>query len=76
MTMQQQATYNQAREWALDVSRKLEKKMRYGAEEARKVDFIPYSVQDGKWAPSYIGWWTNGFWGAELLQMYMLTGDT
>ena len=55
MTMQQQATYNQAREWALDVSRKLEKKMRYGAEEARKVDFIPYSVQDGKWAPSYIG---------------------
>ena len=76
MTMQQQATYNQAREWALDVSRKLEKKMRYGAEEARKVDFIPYSVKDGKWAPSHIGWWTNGFWGAELLQMYMLTGDT
>ena len=69
MTMQQQATYNQAREWALDVSKKLEKKMRYGAEEARKVDFIPYSVKDGKWAPSHIGWWTNGFWGAELLQM-------
>ncbi len=63
--------------WLERVKGLLEKKMAYGREKANAVDFIPYTVQDGEWVPGSGGlaWWTNGFWGASMWQMYLMTGD-
>lgn len=61
--------------WAEQVKAKVEKKMRFGAEKAAEVDFIPYSTQNGNWKKTDIRWWTNGFWGAEMWQMYEMTKD-
>ncbi len=63
--------------WLERVKELLIKKMAYGREEARKVDFLPYTVREGKWAPGNDGlaWWTNGFWGASMWQMYLMCGD-
>ena len=49
--------------------------MRFAVEEARKVDFIPYSTENDAWKPVKISWWTNGFWPALNWQMYLATGD-
>ena len=44
----------------------------------RSKDKIPYTTVDGvhddKSDPKGIGWWTNGFWGGMMWQMYALTG--
>lgn len=44
----------------------------------RSKDKIPYTtvngVHDDKSDASQIGWWTNGFWGGMMWQMYHLTG--
>jgi len=63
--------------WLEQVKAKLEAKMAYGREMSKDIDFIPYTVKDGKWAPGGGGlsWWTNGFWGASMWQMYLMTGD-
>ena len=61
--------------WLDNVAEKLNAKMRYGVEMARKVDYMPYSTQDGQWKPVHIGWWTNGFWPASMWQMYLMTQD-
>lgn len=58
---------------ALDTaSHKLEKVSK------RSADKIPYTtvngVHDDK-SGEQIGWWTNGFWGGMMWQMYSLTGD-
>lgn len=56
----------------------LKKKMPFALEKAQGLDFIPYTVKDGTWAPGQcdgICWWTNGFWPAEMWAMYRMTGD-
>ena len=63
------------KEWALQKKEQLTAKMRFAAEEAEKVDFIPYTTKNGKWEKSDINWWTNGFWGAAMWQMYFMSGD-
>lgn len=44
----------------------------------RSVHKIPYTTVDGvhddKSGEADIGWWTNGFWGGMMWQMYALTG--
>lgn len=44
----------------------------------RSKDKIPYTtvngVHDDKSGENAIGWWTNGFWGGMMWQMYTLTG--
>ena len=45
--------------WAEQVKAKVEKKMRYGAEKAAQVDFIPYSTQNGEWKKTDIRWCGN-----------------
>ncbi|MBQ7887980.1 MAG: glycoside hydrolase family 88 protein, partial [Clostridia bacterium] len=62
--------------WAEQMKVKLEKKMRFAVSKAQGLSYIPYTTQDGEWAPTDICWWTNGFWGAELWQMFLMTGDT
>lgn len=64
-------------EWAQEtldkVAHKLEKV------SARSKDKIPYTtvdaVFDDKSGEKDIGWWTNGFWGGMMWQMYVLTGN-
>ena len=54
---------------------KLIRKMIYGIECAKETNGIPYSVKDGKWTCKEISWWTNGFWAAEMWQMFLMSGD-
>ena len=42
----------------------------------RSKNIIPYTTKDGRYnneAPERIGWWTNGFWGGILWQLYHVT---
>lgn len=45
---------------------------------ARSAEKIPYSTKDGvhdDWSgEEKIGWWTNGFWGGMMWQMYAFSG--
>ena len=59
--------------WLKAVSEKLHGKMAYAVKKAREVDYIPYTTEDGQWAPNAITWWTNGFWPASMWQMYLAT---
>ncbi|MCH4070968.1 MAG: hypothetical protein LKG56_10030 [Lachnospiraceae bacterium] len=65
------------REWAAGVSGKIAGKMKRVVGRSR--DKIPYRTQDGVFddcsSPEKIGWWTNGFWGGILWQLYHTTGD-
>lgn len=62
------------RSWANSVLAKLDAKMTYGVQKAQTLDGIPYTVQGSEWKSNGIGWWTNGFWPAEMWQMYLATG--
>ncbi|MBR5705796.1 MAG: glycoside hydrolase family 88 protein [Deltaproteobacteria bacterium] len=61
--------------WLEDMAQKLDRKMRYAVEKAREVDFMPYSTEGGQWKKTAIGWWTNGFWPANMWQMYRMMDD-
>lgn len=62
-------------QWADQVLQKMDGKMRYGVEKAQELHGIPYSVKNGEWTTPGITWWTNGFWPAEMWQMFLETGD-
>ncbi len=56
----------------------LKAKMAFALKKAEGLDFIPYTVKDGAWAPGPfdgICWWTNGFWPGLMWAMYRLTGE-
>lgn len=63
------------KEWVQGVWQKLERKLERECE--RMGGKIPYIVEDGRcWkdmAEADIAWWTNGFWGGILWQMYHAT---
>lgn len=62
--------------WLQEVSEKIKKKMLPVVK--RNVGKIPYFTVDGKYndlSGEKIGWWTNGFWGGILWQMYHATGE-
>ncbi len=65
-------------DWLKEVTEKINKKMK--SESARVGgDFIPYTPINGKYEQEFGGhtiyWWTNGFWGGILWQMYAATKD-
>ncbi len=65
-------------EWLSNVTEKLNIKMK--AQAARVGgSFIPYTTTDGFYKQEFGGhdiyWWTNGFWGGILWQMYAATKD-
>ncbi len=62
-------------QWATKVLQKMDDKMRYGVKKAQEITGIPYTVEGGQWVSKGIAWWTNGFWPAEMWQMYLETGD-
>ena len=61
--------------WLENMAAQLDRKMRYAVGKAREVDYMPYSTENGQWKKTDIGWWTNGFWPANMWQMYRMTGD-
>ena len=62
--------------WAKEVSEKIKQKMKIVAE--RSKDKIPYTTADGVYddkSDRDICWWTNGFWGGMMWQLYTATND-
>ena len=62
-------------EWAGKIAEKIYEKMKMSAERSR--DKIPYLTVDGifdDWS-NRIDWWTNGFYGGQLWQLYHAYGD-
>lgn len=62
--------------WASEISGKIKEKMRTVAERSRHK--IPYTTVDGvfdDWSGEKITWWTNGFWGGMMWQLYHATGE-
>ena len=67
----------QEAQWIQETVEKLKTKWKPVTE--RNVGKIPYSSKDGvfdDYSPKdKVAWWTNGFWGGIMWQMYTLTGD-
>ncbi len=62
-------------EWAGKVAENIYKKSKASAE--RSVDKVPYLTVDGifdDWSDR-ISWWTNGFYGGQMWQLYNAYGD-
>ena len=67
--------YNKDREWAKAIAEKIYEKMKMSA--VRSKDKVPYLTVNGMfddWSDR-IDWWTNGFYGGQLWQMYHAYGD-
>ncbi len=62
--------------WAQETLERTARKLEKVAQ--RSAEKIPYTTVDGvhddKSGEKEIGWWTNGFWGGIMWQMYTLTG--
>ena len=62
--------------WVLDTLKKIEEKMVPVTERNRNR--IPYTTQNGRFddkSETDPCWWTNGFWGGEMWQLFALTGN-
>ncbi|HHU74141.1 MAG TPA: glycosyl hydrolase family 88 [Clostridiales bacterium] len=62
--------------WAREVADQIKKKMLVVA--ARSGGKIPYTTKNGvfdDWTEKNICWWTNGFWGGIMWQLYHATGQ-
>lgn len=60
--------------WAEEVSERIKRKMSVVAERNRHK--IPYTTEKGiydDWTVKNICWWTNGFWGGMMWQLYCAT---
>lgn len=63
-------------DWAVSVAEKIKKK--YPEIVRRNKGKIPYSAENGTFddlTDKDIGWWTNGFYGGMLWQLYNATGQ-
>lgn len=70
------AISEQVLNWAQDTWEKLEQKL--SAEEKRIGSAMPYIPVNGRYedmGEKALTWWTNGFWGGMLWQMYHATGE-
>lgn len=62
--------------WAQQTAEKIKKKMLLVAE--RSKDKIPYTTENGvhdDQTQKNICWWTNGFWGGMMWQLYVATKE-
>ncbi len=63
------------KKWVAEVAEKIKKKEHAVVERNRHN--VPYLSKDGRfddWSDR-IGWWTNGFWGGMMWQLYHATKD-
>ena len=63
-------------QWAKECSDKIKKKLKVVADRNRHK--IPYSTDAGVFndmSGDSICWWTNGFWGGMMWQLFHATGD-
>lgn len=63
--------------WARSIAEKIREK--YPEVVKRNLGKVPYRAREGKFddlSGKDICWWTNGFYGGMLWQLYRLTGDT
>lgn len=63
------------KEWAQAIADQIAEKVKVTA--ARNRGKIPYSTKNGRfddWSGERIGWWTNGFWPAQLWLLYHAYG--
>ncbi len=63
------------KKWAEDTLAQVSRKLAQVSE--RSAAKIPYTTAEGVHddRSGDIGWWTNGFWGGMMWQMYTLTGE-
>jgi unsaturated chondroitin disaccharide hydrolase len=64
------------REWAREIAEKIKEKVKVVTRRNRHK--IPYTAKDGvfdDWGGKDVGWWTNGFWGGIMWQLYHATGE-
>ena len=62
--------------WTNETLKKVSQKMTAATERNRGI--IPYTTKNGRFddkSGEEITWWTNGFWGGEMWQLYNLTGN-
>ena len=62
-------------EWAFETAEKIKEKMKTVA--GRNRHKIPYTTENGvydDWTEKNICWWTNGFWGGMMWQLYRTAG--
>lgn len=62
--------------WAQEIAEKIKKKELSAA--GRNCHKIPFKAENGAWndcSGESIGWWTNGFWGGIMWQLYKATGE-
>ncbi|WP_310605477.1 glycoside hydrolase family 88 protein [Anaerosporobacter sp.] len=60
--------------WAKEISEKIKSKMEKVA--SRSQGIIPYTTENGRfddWTEKNVCWWTNGFWGGMMWQLYHAT---
>lgn len=63
-------------QWISEAADRIRKKMKVVAERNRHN--IPYTTENGRYddqSKKNICWWTNGFWGGIMWQLYHATGD-
>lgn len=61
--------------WVEEAAKKIKEKMRPVAE--RTLNKLPYTTVNGvydDWTEKNVCWWTNGFWGGMMWQLYQATG--
>ncbi len=66
----------EAAAWAEEVAGKIKAKLLVVAE--RSQGKVPFTTVDGvfdDWTEKNISWWTNGFWGGMMWQLYHATGE-
>jgi len=63
-------------EWAWETLNRVEQKMeKVSVRSAHKIPYTTHNgVHDDRSDDANIAWWTNGFWGGMMWQLYALTG--
>ncbi len=62
--------------WAREVQEKMIQKVRAAVKRNRgKIPYLSVNGRFDDWSGERVGWWTNGFWEAELLQLYKASKD-